>query len=166
MSCWSVLARVSACYPPWGSPRWTAGQAAQARLFEVLLGLVVRLGQQTPVAIVVEDLRWSDQSTRDLVAFLVRNLRRNRVLMVVTYRSDEPGSHRLEPWLAELDRGGPVQRLELPRLERAQTAARRCPGTPAADLVDQVFARSEATRSSLRSCWRRRGPALSSYHRH
>ena len=118
---WRELARL---LPALGEPSLDpAGQAAQARLFEVLLGLVVRLSQQTPVAIVVEDLHWSDQSTRDLVAFLVRNLRRNRVLMVVTYRSDEPGSHRLGPWLAELDRGGPVQRLELPRLERAQTAA-------------------------------------------
>ena len=141
---WRELARL---LPALGEPSLDpAGQAAQARLFEVLLGLVVRLSQQTPVAIVVEDLHWSDQSTRDLVAFLVRNLRRNRVLMVVTYRSDEPGSHRLGPWLAELDRGGPVQRLELPRLERAQTAAQLLGilgAPPAADLVDQVFARSE-----------------------
>jgi DNA-binding CsgD family transcriptional regulator/tetratricopeptide (TPR) repeat protein len=141
---WRELARL---LPALGEPSLDpAGQAAQARLFEVLLGLVVRLSQQTPVAIVVEDLHWADQSTRNLVAFLVRNLRRNRVLMVVTYRSDEPGSHRLGPWLAELDRGGPVQRLELPRLERAQTAAQLLGilgAPPAADLVDQVFARSE-----------------------
>jgi DNA-binding CsgD family transcriptional regulator/tetratricopeptide (TPR) repeat protein len=141
---WRELARL---LPSLGEPSLgAAGQAAQARLFEVLLGLLVRLSRQAPVAMVVEDLHWADQSTRDLLAFLVRNLRRERMLVVVTYRNDEPGSHRLGPWLAELDRGGRVQRLELPRLERAQTAAQLLGilgAPPPADLVDQVFARSE-----------------------
>jgi DNA-binding CsgD family transcriptional regulator/tetratricopeptide (TPR) repeat protein len=95
---------------------------------------------------VVEDLHWSDQSTRDLLAFLVRNLRQNRILLVVTYRSDEPRSDRLGPWLAELDRGGPVQRLQLARLDRAETAAQLVDilgAAPPADLVDAVFGRSE-----------------------
>jgi tetratricopeptide (TPR) repeat protein len=96
--------------------------------------------------LVVEDLHWADQSTRDLLAFLVRNLRRNRVLLVATYRSDEPRSDQLRPWLAELDRGGSVQRIELLRLDQIQTAA-QLTGilgvVPAADLVSDVFARSE-----------------------
>ena len=41
--------------------------------------------------------------------------------MVVTYRSDEPDPDRLGPYLAELDRGGRVERLELARLDRATT---------------------------------------------
>src|SRR5215213_8208474 len=49
------------------------GQAAQVRVFELLLGLLGRLSVQTPVVLVVEDLHWADQSTRDLLAFLVRN---------------------------------------------------------------------------------------------
>jgi DNA-binding CsgD family transcriptional regulator/tetratricopeptide (TPR) repeat protein len=121
-------------------------QAAQARLFELLLGLLGRLGEQVPLVVVIEDLHWADQSTRDLLAFLVRNLHRERVLLVVTYRNDEPGQQRLGPYLADLDRGGPVQRLELPRLDRGQTAAQLTGilGTaPATDLVDGVFARSE-----------------------
>ena len=81
-------------------------QAAQARLFELLLGLLGRLAEQAPLVLVVEDLQWADQSTRDLLAFLVRNLRRERMVVVVTYRNDEPGQERLGPYLAELDRGG------------------------------------------------------------
>jgi predicted ATPase len=95
---------------------------------------------------VVEDLHWADRSTRDLLAFLVRNLRRERLLVVVTYRNDEPGQEHLGPYLAELDRGGPVQRLELPRLDRAETGAQLVGilgATPHADLVDVLFARSE-----------------------
>jgi class 3 adenylate cyclase/tetratricopeptide (TPR) repeat protein len=141
---WAELARLA---PGLGQPqRDPAGEAAQSRLFELLLGLLGRLAQQAPLVLVVEDLHWADHSTRDLLAFLVRNLRRERVLLVVTYRSDEPGQQRLGPYLAELDRGGPVQRLELPRLDRAQTTAQLIGilgAAPAAELVEAVFARSE-----------------------
>jgi predicted ATPase len=75
---WRELARL---LPSLGEPSpGPAGQAAQARLFELLLGLLVRLSRQTPVTMVVEDVHWADQSTRDLLAFLIRNLRRERVL--------------------------------------------------------------------------------------
>jgi predicted ATPase len=141
---WRELARV---LPSLGEPEvGTPGQVTQPRLFELLLGLLGRLSEQTSVAVVVEDLHWIDQSTLDLLAFLVRNLRQERVLLVVTYRIDEPRTEGLGPWLAELHRGGPVQRLELPRLDRAETAAQLTgilDAAPAADLVESVFVRSE-----------------------
>jgi class 3 adenylate cyclase/DNA-binding CsgD family transcriptional regulator/tetratricopeptide (TPR) repeat protein len=141
---WRELARV---LPSLGeSEAGPLGQVAQPWLFELLLGLLGRLSEQTSVALVVEDLHWADQSTRDLLAFLVRNLRQERVLLVVTYRIDEPGTEGLGPWLAELDRGGPVQRLELPRLNRAETAAQLTgilDAAPAAELVESVFVRSD-----------------------
>jgi predicted ATPase len=68
------------------------------------------------------------------------------MVVVVTYRNDEPGQERLGPYLAELDRGGPAQRLELPRLDRVQTTAQLVGilGTAApAELVDNVFPRSQ-----------------------
>jgi tetratricopeptide (TPR) repeat protein len=142
---WPELARL---LPALGEPDRAGppGQAAQARLFELVLGLLGHLDEQAPLVLVIEDVHWADQSTRDLLAFLVRNLRHERVLLVVTYRNDEPGQQRLGPWLAELDRGGPVQRLELPRLDRGQTAVQLTAilgATPADDLVDGVFVRSE-----------------------
>jgi ATP/maltotriose-dependent transcriptional regulator MalT len=141
---WPELARL---LPALGEPEaGPAGQAAQARLFELLLLLLGRLGEQAPVALVVEDLHWADRSTRDLLAFLVRNLRRERVLLVVTYRDDEPGQQRLGPYLAELDRARRVERVELARLDSAQTEAQLAGilgSAPAADLVRKVFTRSE-----------------------
>ena len=89
---------------------------------------------------------WADRSTRDLLAFLVRNLRRERVLAVVSYRSDEPGTDWLGPYLAVLDRSGRAQRVELPRLDRAETVAQLVGilgAAPPAELVDAVFGRSE-----------------------
>jgi predicted ATPase len=141
---WPELARL---LPALGAPEaGPAGQAAQARLFELVLGLVGRLSEQAPLVLVVEDLHWADRSTRDLLAFLVRNLRRERVLLVVTYRNDEPGQQRLGPYLAELDRASRVERIELSRLDQIQTGAQLVGilgAVPAADLVDGVFVRSE-----------------------
>ena len=141
---WPELARV---LPALGEPQADpAGPAAQARLFELLLGLLGRLSEQAPLVLVVEDLHWADESTRDLLAFLVRNLRRERVLLVVTYRDDEPGQQRLGPYLAELDRARPVERVELARLDQAETEAQLAGilgAAPAAGLVADVFARSE-----------------------
>jgi hypothetical protein len=140
---WPELARLlpGLGEPPGGRP----GPAAQTRLFELLLGLLGRLGERSPVALVVEDLHWADRSTRDLLAFLARNLRRERLLVVVSYRSDEPGTDWLGPYLAVLDRSGRAQRVELPRLDRAETAAQLVGilgAAPPAELVDAVFARS------------------------
>jgi predicted ATPase len=80
---WPALARL---LPALGELQATVppGQAAQAQLFELLLGLLGRLAKPMPLVLVVEDLHWADRSTRDLVAFLARNLRRERVLVVVT----------------------------------------------------------------------------------
>ena len=100
---WPELARL---LPALGEPdrHDPLGESAQARLFELLLGLLGRLGEQAPLVLVLEDLHWADRSTRDLLAFLVRNLRRERLLVVSTYRTDEPSHQRFGPYLAELDR--------------------------------------------------------------
>ena len=67
--------------------------------------------------LVVEDVHWADDSTRELLAFLVRNVRDERLLIVATFRSDElHRRHPLLPWLAEVDRVACVERIELARL--------------------------------------------------
>src|SRR5215213_11236882 len=98
------LARV---VPELGGPAATRpaeAPLAPTRLFELLLGVLHRLAEGGPVLLMVEDLHWADQSTRDLLGFLVRNLR-GGVALVLTYRSDElHRRHPLRPFLAELDR--------------------------------------------------------------
>ena len=97
---------------------------ARARLFEVLLTLLETLAEQQPAVLVVEDVHWADRSTCDLLSFLVRNIRQARVLLVVTFRSDELSRNDLlRPLLAGLARAEGVSRLELTRLSRAQVAA-------------------------------------------
>ena len=63
--------------------------AYQARLFEVLLELFLRLAEERPLVLILEDIHWADAASRDLLRFLARNARDARLLVVATYRSDE-----------------------------------------------------------------------------
>src|SRR4051812_44189735 len=128
-------------------PAPALGASSQARLFELALGLLGRLAQRRPLVLVLEDLHWSDRSTRDLFAFLVRNLRAERIVLVATYRSDELyRGHPLRPFLAELDRGRRITRLDLPPFTRAELAEHveaLLGAPPQRALVDSVFERSQ-----------------------
>ena len=91
--------------------------AGQGRLFELLLGLVQRLAATAPLLLIMEYLHWADRSTRDLLAFLATSLRSGRVMVVLTFRSDElDRRHPLRGLLGELGRNRRVVRLELPRV--------------------------------------------------
>ncbi len=109
---------------PAGDPRELDPATGQGRMFELLLGVLERLTAERSAVLVVEDLHWADHSTRDLLAFLIRNLRHGRLLLVLTYRTDElHRRHPLRPFLAELDRSWWVERLELQRFERSELVA-------------------------------------------
>ncbi|MEV0618897.1 ATP-binding protein [Nonomuraea sp. NPDC050404] len=62
------------------------GYGGQARLFELFGALFERLGREGTLALVIDDLHWSDRSTRELIGFLVRRLRSTRVLITMAYR--------------------------------------------------------------------------------
>ena len=119
---------------------------AQGRLFELVLGVVDRLSAISPVVLVIEDLQWADPSTRDLLAFLVRNLREERVLIVGTIRTDdlEP-RHAVTAYVAELEHGDRVDRIDLDRFDRDELArllADELGDQPAPDLVDRIWERT------------------------
>ena len=101
----------------------------------------------SPLLLVLEDLHWSDRSTRDLLAFLVRNLRAERIVLVATYRSDElHRGHPLRAFLAELDRGRRTRRLDLLPFSRAELGEHLegiLGARPERPLVDSVFERSQ-----------------------
>ena len=52
---------------------------SQGRVFELLLGLLGRLGDAQPLVLVFEDVHWADRSSRDFLSFFVRNARHQRV---------------------------------------------------------------------------------------
>ena len=95
--------------------------SVQGRLFEQLLLFLDRLAGQAPVVLVIEDAHWADRSSLEVLGFLIRNLRRQRVLVLLTYRSDELDRRQpLMPFLAELERSGRGERVELTRFDRVR----------------------------------------------
>jgi DNA-binding CsgD family transcriptional regulator len=143
----ATAAGLARLLPEFGEPEGdsTSGEV-RARLFELVLTLLERLAEPGPLLLVVEDAHWADRSTRDLLAFLIRNLG-GAVCVLVTYRLDElHRAHPLRPLLAELDRVDRVRRLELGRLSRREVAelVQDLLGRePEPRLVDRVYQRSE-----------------------
>jgi predicted ATPase len=104
------------------------------------------VAEQLPLVGVVEDLHWADASTRDLVAYLARVLRRERVLLLATVRAEELDPARpVTDLVGELARAPHAERLVLRPLDRAEVAAqlRAITGVaPPAAMVDQMVARA------------------------
>jgi len=121
---------------------------ARARLFEEMLSALDHLARNSPVVLVIEDAHWADRSSRDLLTFLIGNQRAiGGLLIVATFRSDElHRTHPLRPMLAALDRIAWVERIELPRLTRhdtAELAAGILGRQLAGDVADALYHRSE-----------------------
>ncbi|MFC4122732.1 ATP-binding protein [Nonomuraea zeae] len=102
----------------------------RARLFEEVLLLVERAAERRPLVLVLEDLHWADQATRDLLVFLLRNLMRPGVLVVATSREQLrlPGT--------EVIRVPPLGRDDVARLLGGEDAGLR-------QELELVLARSE-----------------------
>ncbi|WP_232247890.1 helix-turn-helix transcriptional regulator [Kitasatospora azatica] len=120
----------------------------RARLFEQIALLFERLAAEHPLVLAIEDLHWSDRSTRELLGYLIATLHRSRVLIVATYRTDDlHRRHPLRPFLAELERQRTVQRLELNRFGRQEVAAQLAgilrTEAPDHQLVERIHRRSE-----------------------
>lgn len=76
--------------------RWLPEQAAHSgpaepdtdriQLFGEILTVLEQLALTRPVVVVLEDLHWADDASRELLAFLVANLAQRDLLLVGTYR--------------------------------------------------------------------------------
>ena len=123
------------------------GGLEQARLFGMILGLLGDLAADAPTVLVIEDLHWVDRSTRDLITFLVRNLDSERLLLVLSVRTDDLGpGHPVATWLGALERDSRTTRLDLARLTRDEVAhqvATIVGRVPDDDQVDRIHARSD-----------------------
>src|SRR5947208_3534453 len=100
-----------------------AGMLERARGGEARAVLLAYLSEIAPLLLVLEDLHWADQSSRDLLRFLLSRgvLQRpaggaptHRLAVFASYRADDlHRRHPLRPLLAELVRLPAVERLEL-----------------------------------------------------
>ncbi len=134
---------------PLGPPPPVDGRpvGSQLAVFEETLALLTDRAAAAPVLLVLEDLHWADASTLDLVVFLAHNLDHRRVLLLATYRADEPSSSQRVRRLADgVMRSGSGFVLELGPLEPGELMALLAAqaDTPlSAALSDAIVARAE-----------------------
>src|SRR5580693_2167217 len=113
--------------------------AARHRLFMRVLGLLAELAARAPLVLVLEDLHWADESSRELLAFLAVRLREVPVLLAATLREEDldGGTRR---WLAEIERCPQVSRLRLAGLSDPEMAEVVVAILPVGASADQVAA--------------------------
>ncbi|WP_225825474.1 helix-turn-helix transcriptional regulator [Streptomyces naphthomycinicus] len=137
-------------------PDAAGGADQRLRLFEDVAGLLADLAAVAPLLLVLEDLHWADQSSRDLLRFLLSRgvLHRpgggapdRRHAVLASYRADDlHRRHPLRPLLAELVRLPAVDRLELRPLPDPEVArlVRALEDRPLPDaVVHGIVARAE-----------------------
>jgi len=100
--------------------------------------------RQRPVVLVVDDLHWADQSSLDVLMYVLAGQADRRLAVLGAVRSGEVGEgHPLHRWLADVRRLPGVGELHLGPLDRIATA-QQVTGLlgrpPHETLVDEVFA--------------------------
>ncbi len=126
----------------------TPGGAGSGQLHEAVAVLLETLSHDLPIVLVIEDLHWADAATLALLRFLLRSLGSSRLLMLLTYRTDDvTRGHPLRLFLSEAERDRWVERRELERLTEAEVRA--LVGTliddeaPSDRVLEAVFRRSD-----------------------
>lgn len=93
-------------------------------LLEALHGLLEAAARRGPLLLVVEDLHWADQSTRDVLSLLLTRGFAGPVAVVGSYRADDlHRRHPLRRQVAEWGRLGGVARLHLGPLDEPAVRA-------------------------------------------
>jgi DNA-binding CsgD family transcriptional regulator len=99
--------------------------------------------RERPVVLVIDDLHWADQSTLDVLMYLLAGPADRRLAVIATMRSSDMlgDGHPLQRWLADIRRLPRIEHLMLGPLDRAATDAQLTSllGVPHHSLVEEVF---------------------------
>jgi hypothetical protein len=112
-------------FPQFGEQGAAIGDPAQSklRLFEAIVALLTIPARRHGVLLLIEDVHWADAATREVLDHLARRITGLRVLLVVTFRSDElDRTHPLLPVLQSWRRSAVGERVALDRLTPAAVA--------------------------------------------
>lgn len=119
----------------------------RAALLEAVYDALIALASDRPLLLVIEDVHWADQSTRDLLHWLFTRGFDAPVTILATYRSDDlHRRHPLRATLAEWVRLPRVARLQLGPLSTAESRSLvqgLLPGAIADRDLRMILARAE-----------------------
>ncbi|HEX3630036.1 MAG TPA: AAA family ATPase, partial [Candidatus Dormibacteraeota bacterium] len=104
---------------------------AKLRLYEAILSLLREAAEPKGLLLVLEDLHWADASSRELLEYIARRIRRRtRILLLATYRADELNRrHPLLPLIQGWQRTGLAEMVHLQPL----------PASGVAGMVSAIF---------------------------
>ena len=106
-------------FPDLPEPPRLEGEAERQRLFDGIASFVHGASIAAPLVLVLDDLHWADKPTLLLLQYLARRVRRDRVLLLGTYRDVElERTHPLADAVANLRRDGLYERVLLRGLDR------------------------------------------------
>jgi len=88
-------------FPVEGLDNLTAEQL-RGGTFEAVARLIVRLGERRPVIMIVEDLQWMDESSREILDLALSHMRSVRLMLVMSHRPDFEVAWRTRAALTQL----------------------------------------------------------------
>jgi DNA-binding CsgD family transcriptional regulator len=139
-ACGPLRPHLARILPELGPP---AEPSDRDTLIEAIRCALVRLSEEQPVLLVLDDLHWSDEATLELLAALAEPLAELAVLVIGVYRSDglprDAGIRRLRH---ELRRAGRLEELQLGTLEQPDATrllAEVIGGQPSPRLAGVVY---------------------------
>jgi DNA-binding SARP family transcriptional activator len=114
---------------------------SQARFFDAITALVFALTRnRVPGILFMDDAQWLDDASLELLAFLVRRLRRVPLCLLLAWRGEEiADDHPLRRLYADARRAQYAEWIELTRLERG----------PVQELIDSAAARGVPINAAL-----------------
>ncbi|MFO7618309.1 MAG: AAA family ATPase [Thermoplasmata archaeon] len=99
----------------------------QENLFDNILIGLQRASKDAPLMLFLDDMQWSDPTSLNLIHYLSRNTRDNRILILGTYRPEDiiegygGGTHNLETIMQAMSREALFEKIELKRLDADNT---------------------------------------------
>lgn len=128
-------------------PVRTDPEQDRRRLFRVVGDVLGEVAGRAPALLIVEDVHWADDASLDLLHSFARTLARRRLLLLLTYRSDEV-DRALRQLLESLDRERLARELRLVPLEPSDVdgmlrATLGLDRSPRRDFLELVSSRTE-----------------------
>lgn len=128
-------------------------QQRQDNMFDSILLGFQRLSQNKPLLLFMDDLQWADPSTLNLLHYLARNTRNEKIITIGTYRTEEivqtadGRPHHLTDSMQKMNREDLLATIELKRLDAEKTRGiiDSCLGKTdlGNDILDRIFYETE-----------------------
>ena len=78
------------------------GDELKRQTFEAVAGVIDRASQQAPVVLIIEDVHWMDDPSREMLAIAVAKTNRARIMILISHRPDHQPAWRVKGAFTQL----------------------------------------------------------------